>query len=228
MSSQLNNIIKCSIQQFTLLHFSGEHTVLAVGRTRWGHVLKTKAVFIKTWSVDDTYEALVEHSKQHPAHPVSRMEMNINYFKYRILWGKATDATWSQEAWNRLMRFLTDTWTLKKLSIYLPYTCPLSGLLDCVACFNPEIESQRLFIEVHYGTVSLEDLEKFVDECEEACLSIVLVRMNIIIPGRGEDIRLRKRRDELCATKAGQGQEIVQDMFWVKENGERYIWSDGK
>ena len=81
-------------------------------------------------------------------------------------------------------------------------------------------------MEIYYGTIGLLDLEARIKICQRAGLRMVLPRTNIVIPDSYEEDSLRTRRDELCQVKDSRGQEMLQDTWWIKENGQQFVWSD--
>ena len=199
-----------------IVYFSGQQvTVYPAGQTRWGQVVRGShgAVEVYAWCVSEMREVLQAHTAASPVHQVTEVWMFISSDiglsgdpspPYRDLWADPADDSWSEEDWTSLLQAVPTTWGSEWLSIYVPFTAPLRGLLACL----PSHLTQGRYIMVSYGTAGLGEVEAWVYTCQQAGLRVRLRETTILVP-EGEEVFLRARRDRLCEAEDGEGRRMV-------------------
>ena len=217
-----------------IVYFSDPVTVYPAGSTRWGHVHRWSGhVVAYSWCVGDVREVLQAHAAAHPDHQVTRVEMYISSDiglsgiprpPYRHLWGDPAElASWSEDAWTSLLQAVLTTWGSERLSIYVPFTAPLRGLL---ACLPHSHLTQVWYIEVDGGTAGLEEVEDSVYTCQQTGMMVWLVNTTILVPESEEDSLARSYM--LCEAENIEGSRMVANPQWRPQTGEEYVWTDGR
>ena len=132
-------------------------------------------------------------------------------------WPEPSPNDWSEAAWADMLQAVIFTFGPNKITIWLPTTAPLKGLLSGLSMQDLK---QYKGIIVCYGTSTMEDLEVWHHKYPQIRGKVVLVNTHITVP-EGEKDKLHFRRHNLLWPG-----DFIKDPSWRTETGEEYVWTD--